>query len=122
MAPLASATDSWTITSSPMDGVRLNFLILKHKIDLASHQHGPFVALFLQGRKSKTRWEGWVDRRKICPLKQNSSPTGRKLAEEMQKVSGALVPCESFMLTAAEGVDRGLNIPSNTSDIPVTAL
>ncbi|EXL68847.1 hypothetical protein FOPG_15138 [Fusarium oxysporum f. sp. conglutinans race 2 54008] len=37
MAPLASATDSWTITSSPMDGVRPNFLILKHKIDLASH-------------------------------------------------------------------------------------
>ncbi|TVY79600.1 hypothetical protein Focb16_v009749 [Fusarium oxysporum f. sp. cubense] len=123
MAPLASAPDSWTITPSPMDGVRPNFLILKHKINLVSHQDGPFVALFIQWRKSKARWEGWVDERFVHERDEAKlPPTGRKLAEEMQKVSGTLVPCESFMLTAAEGVDRGLNIPSNTSDIPMTAL
>lgn len=96
-----------------MDGVRLNFLILKHKIDLASHQHGPFVALFF----TRAEVQDPVGR-----LGRPTKDLSRKLAEEMQKVSGALVPCESFMLTAAEGVDRGLNIPSNTSDIPVTAL
>ncbi|KAL5622349.1 hypothetical protein FOBRF1_001599 [Fusarium oxysporum] len=82
MAPLASATDSWTIKSSPMDGDRPDFLILKHKIDLVSHQDGPFVALFLQGRKSKTRWEGWVDERFVHEHDE------AKLLAYWQKVGG----------------------------------
>ncbi|KAL5600664.1 hypothetical protein FOVSG1_008476 [Fusarium oxysporum f. sp. vasinfectum] len=82
MAPLASATDPWTLTSSPMDGVRPDFLILKHKIDLVSHQDGPFVALFLQGRKSKTRWEGWVDERFVHERHE------AKLLAYWQKVGG----------------------------------
>ncbi|KAK7594933.1 hypothetical protein V3481_005930 [Fusarium oxysporum f. sp. vasinfectum] len=87
MAPLASATDSWTIASSPMDDVRPNFLISKHKIDLASHQHGPFVALFLQGRKSKTRWEGWVDERFVHERDE------AKLLAYWQKVGGRDAKC-----------------------------
>ncbi|KNB17036.1 hypothetical protein FOXG_21860 [Fusarium oxysporum f. sp. lycopersici 4287] len=77
MAPLASATDSWTITSSPMDGVRPNSLILKHKIDLVSHQDGPFVALFVHERdeaKLLAYWQKVGGRdakglRGACPLR-----------------------------------------------------
>ncbi|RKK92406.1 hypothetical protein BFJ68_g2498 [Fusarium oxysporum] len=82
MAPLASAPDSWTITPSPMDGVRPNFLILKHKINLVSHQDGPFVALFIQWRKSKNQWEGWVDERFVHERDE------AKLLAYWQKVGG----------------------------------